>query len=314
MLRRDRPDGTRLHDLPRLRRIMPFIMPSRTEALIHFEQRLELRATMAWLVRWNEGTGPGSGPESDPDSGPARPPLTLFHVLMAALVRTLHERPRMNRFVAGRRLWQRNEIAISLSVIKAHNDDDARLSVVKQHFDPAEGLIATRARIETATANGRAAKKTASEREVALVTRLPAPVIGALVRLQRLADRWNLLPGALIRNDPLYASAMVSNLGSIGLDACWHHLYEHGTLSVFLTIGRLGPQPFARPDGTLAVSPGVTLRYAWDDRVADGHYAARSLALFQALAEQPWLLERPEDGGPGAPADAVQGQATGQGA
>lgn len=307
MLRRDRPDGTRLHDLPRLRRIMPFIMPSRTEALIHFEQRLELRAAMAWLAHWNEG------PETGPETGSPRPPLTLFHVLIAALVRTLHERPRMNRFIAGRRLWQRREIEIAVSVIKAHNDDDAKLSVVKQRFDPAEGLIATRARIETATANGRAARKTASEREVALVTRLPAPVIGALVRLQRLADRWNLLPGALMRNDPLYASAMVSNLGSIGIDACWHHLYEHGTLSVFMTIGKLGPLPFARPDGTLAVSPGVTLRYAWDDRVADGHYAGRSLARFQALAEQPWLLESPEDGGPGAPVGAAQGQGQAQG-
>lgn len=278
---------------------MPFIMPSRTEALIHFEQRLELGACLDWLARWNDNSV----------AGKRRQPLTLLHVVVAALVRTMHERPRMNRFVAGRRLWQRHEIAISLSVIKAHGDDDAKLSVVKQHFDPEEGLIATRARIEEATANGRAARKSASESEVALLTRLPPPVIAALVRLQRLADRWNLLPAALIHNDPLYASAMVSNLGSIGLDACWHHLYEHGTLSVFMTIGKLGPQPFARPDGRLDVGPGVTLRYAWDDRVADGHYAARSLALFQSLAEQPWLLAQPEDDAPAAPPTSGQGGA-----
>ena len=281
---------------------MPFLMPSRTEALIHFEQRLELDATLDWLARWN----------APPAAGEVRPQMTLFHLLVAALAHTLHQRPRMNRFIAGRRLWQRREIAISFSVIKAHRDDDAKLSVVKQVFDPDEGLIATRARIEEATASGRSARKSAVEREVAVLTRLPPALIGVLLRLQRLADRWNLLPASIIRNDPLYASAMVSNLGSIGIDACWHHLYEHGTVSVFMTIGKLGPQPFARPDGTLAVSPGVTLRYAWDDRVADGHYAARSLALFQRLAEQPWLMERPEDDGPGAPPGTAE--ATRQGA
>jgi len=280
MLRRNRPDGTRVADLSPVRRMMPHLMPRRADAVVYFQHRIDLTATEAWLARWN--------------ACPDRPRLTLFHLLIAALARTLHERPKMNRFVAGRRLWQRRGVEISVSVIKAR-EDDARLTVVKQRFEPGEGLLACRARLEAAMARGRAPRETASEREVALVTRLPGALARGLVVLQRLADSWNLLPGVLIRNDPLYASAMVSNLGSIGVDAAWHHLYEHGTLSIFLNVGRAAPVPVAAEDGTLSVRRCLTVNYAFDERVADGYYAARSLDLFQRLVESPDLLETAAD-------------------
>lgn len=285
MILRDRPDGTRVRDLPRLRRIMPFIMPRRADAVVYFEQTLDLGATQEYLARWN--------------ADPARPRLTLFHIVLTAAARTLHQRPRLNRFVAGRRLWQRNAVEIAVSVIKA-KDDDAKLTVVKQEFPAGQGLAATRARIEEATANGRSHAPTASEVEVDLVTRLPRFVLSFLVALQRWADHWNLLPASLIRNDPLYSSLMVTNLGSIGIDAAWHHMYEHGTLSIFVAMGKAGPMPFVTEDGGLAVRSGLTLCYAFDERVADGFYAARSLDLLQSLVEQPWLLETADDTGPGA--------------
>lgn len=286
MILRDRPDGTRVRDLPRLRRIMPFVMPRRSDALVLFEQVLDLTATQAYLARWN--------------ADPSRPPLTLFHILLTGAARTLHERPRLNRFIAGKRVWQRNAVEISVSVIKT-KDDDADLTVVKQTYAPGLGLRASRAVIDAGTANGRAHARTASEKEVDLVTRLPRFVVSLLVALQRFADHRNLLPASLIRNDPLYASLLVTNLGSIGIDAAWHHLYEHGTLGLFVAVGKAAPMAFVTPESALEVRPGVTLRYAFDERVADGFYAARSLDLLRQLVEEPWRLETPEDAGPGAP-------------
>lgn len=286
MILRDRPDGTLVRNLPRLRRIMPFVMPRRSDAPVYFEQVLDLTATQAYLKRWNEDR--------------SRPRLTLFHILLTAAARTLHLRPRLNRFIAGKRVWQRNAVEISVPVIKARNDD-ALLTVVKQTYAPGLGLRASRAVIEEGTRNGRAQRRTASEAEVDLVTRLPRFMVSLLVALQRFADHWNLVPASLIRNDPLYASLMVTHLGSIGIDAAWHHLYEHGTLGLFMALGKARPMAMVTPEGTLAVRPGITLRYAFDDRVADGFYAARSLDLFKRLVEEPWRLETPDDAGPGAP-------------
>ena len=286
MFHRERPDGTRVRDLPRLRRIMPFIMPRRADAVVYFEQRFDLTQTLEYIDRWN--------------ADPARPRLTLFHVLLTAAARMLHERPRVNRFIAGRRVWQRKTVDLSVSVIKTKHDDSA-LTVVKQTVDATDGLAATRDLIEQATVSGRGHEKTASEKEVDLVTRLPHFVIDLLVWLQRRADHHNLLPASLIRNDPLYSSMVITNLGSIGIDAAWHHMYEHGTVSIFTAIGKAGPMQFETEDGGLEVRRGVILRFAFDERVADGYYAARSLDLLQRYAEQPWLLETPADNGPGAP-------------
>lgn len=285
MIGRDRPDGTRVHNLPRLRRIMPYVMPRRADALVFFEQVLDLTQTQAYLDRWNADS--------------ARPPLTLFQVMIAAAVHTLHERPRLNRFVAGRRLWQRDVIEVSISVIKA-KDDDARLTVVKESFTAGQGLTAIGARVDGAAANGRGAQRTASEKEVDLVTRLPRSIIDLLFWMQRVADHWNLLPASLIHNDPLYSSLMVTNLGSIGIDAAWHHLYEHGTLGLFLAMGKAQPMPFVTAAGGVEARHGLTLRYAFDERIADGFYAARSLDLLRSLVEEPWRMEHAADHGPGA--------------
>lgn len=283
MFTRHRPDGTRVPDLPPLRKIMPFIMPRRADAMVFFEQVFDLSATTAYLERWN--------------ADPSRPRLTLFHVYLAAVARTLHERPRLNCFIAGQRVYQRNAIELSVSVIKTKHDN-AQLTVVKHAFDGNEGLAATRERVETLATTGRAAQKTASEKEVDLVTLLPRFVLNLLVRLQRFGDHWNLLPASLIRNDPLYASFMVTNLGSIGIDAAWHHLYEHGTLSIFAAMGKAQPMPFVNGDA-VEVRPGLIVRYAFDERVADGFYAARSLDLLRDLVQAPWRLETEADNGPG---------------
>lgn len=286
MIFRDRPDGQRVAHAPKVRLFMPHLMPRRSDALVFFEHKLDVAGMTDYIARWNADA--------------TRPPLGLFHILVAAAVRTLQERPRMNRFIAGRRLYQRQAIDISISVIKAKNDE-ARLTVVKQRFTGDEGLCAVRALVETIVANGRAPGETASEKEVSLVSRLPRWVIAALIRLQRLGDYWNLLPARLIENDPLYASAMVSNLGSIGIDSAFHHLYEHGTLPIFATMGRILPEVVADDQRQPVVRDILTLRYSFDERIADGYYAARTLERLNHYVQNPWLLERPEDVGPGAP-------------
>ena len=193
-----------------------------------------------------------------------------------------------------------SRIAISISVIKARNDD-AKLSVVKQVFTGRESLAEIRDRTETIITNGRTPQKTASEREVSQVYRLPRWVIPLLPKLQKLGDWLNLTPASLARNDPLYASLMISNLGSIGLDAAYHHLYEHGTLPIFAVMGKERDEPVVTPEREIVIRPIVTVRYSFDERIADGYYAARSLDRLQELLENPWLMERPEDTGPGAP-------------
>jgi hypothetical protein len=286
MFFRNRPDGTRVRNAPSVRLFMPFLMPRRNDSVVYFEQKIDVSQTQDYLKRWKTEN--------------PKLPLRLFHLYIAAGVRTLHDRPRLNRFIAGKRLYQRNAIDLSISVLKAKHDD-AELTVVKQRFDPEDGLLDTRAKVEEILSTGRQAEKTSSEREVSLLTKLPRWFIPLLFKLQRFGDYTNLLPASLIENDPLYASAIISHLGSIGLDPAYHHLYEHGTLPIFMVIGKIRKEPIVTPDGDIEVRPIVTVRFSFDERVADGLYAAKAMVHFRRLVEKPWLLEQDEDNGPGAP-------------
>ncbi|MFN7134099.1 MAG: 2-oxo acid dehydrogenase subunit E2 [Myxococcales bacterium] len=268
-----RGDGELVTGAPPLRVLMPHLMPGRNESAVYFAQQLRIAGTQAVLA----ARAPGS----------AR--VGFFHVLLAALVRTLSERPLLNRFVVGRRLYQRRGIALSFAVKKAMSDSGA-LTTVKVRFDGTERLEAVASRVEAAVQEGRGERPTQSEREMNLVTRLPQPVLRLAMWAQRVLDGCNLLPDALTRDDPLYASAFVANLGSVGLDAPWHHLYEYGTVPLFMVIGRTHRAPVVEADGQLAVAEVVEVKYTLDERIADGFYCARSLERFRELVEDPALL------------------------
>jgi hypothetical protein len=277
-----RPDGDRVRDESVLRRFIPFVMPGRNESCVFFEQQLDVGATLAHLSQRNARETGGRK-------------WSFFHVVLAALGRTLEERPKLNRFVVGRRLYQRRAIELSFAV-KKRFEDDAPLTTVKTSLGKGATLDDVAERIDRAVGAGRGEARTTSEGEMGLLIRLPRFLVRLAMALQRAADYFGLLPAAMIRTDPLYASAFVANLGSVGIDAAYHHLYEYGTVPLFVAIGRIRKGLVVSESGETQVRDVVTLRFSFDERVADGFYCARSLELFQRLVENPQLLESPRAG------------------
>jgi hypothetical protein len=273
---RRRSDG-RLAQVAPYRRMMPFLMPGRNESAVYFEQTIDLSRAGPWLEAWSRGGG-----------GHATP----FHLVLHGLASVLHERPRLNRFVAGRRIFDRDGVYLSFAAKKAFRDD-APLATVKRRFDPAEGFAAVVADLGREVGEARSDRKSRVDKELGVLLRLPGPALEVAVSLLHHLDRFGLAPRALTDSDPMYASAFVANLGSIKIDAAYHHLYEHGNCPLFVTIGRVAPRPFARPGVGVELRPSVVLRYTYDERVEDGFYAAQALALLQDRLEDPasWLGE-----------------------
>jgi len=266
---RRRPDATLVPGLSATRRFMPILSPRRNDNLVWFELEVEVERALEWAA------------EASARRAPERP-ITLFHVILAALARMLHERPRLNRFTAGGRLWQRDGIWLSLSA-KQRFDEDAPLFTVKRRVDPALPLEAMVDTLLDSLASGRRGEATTSDREVAGLLRLPPWLARIGIQLADLADSLGLLPRALLDADPLNASAFVANLGSVGLEAGYHHLWEHGNCPIFCVIGRVKPGPAGRRK--------ATLKFTYDERVEDGLYCARSLDLLRELIECPEKLD-----------------------
>jgi len=266
-----RPEGRPVEGLQPLRRFLPLLLPRRNDAAVYLEQRLEVGPLLAAIARENARR---------PDDAPQ---LRLFSVIVWALTQTLTERPALRRYVAGGRLWQRDDVKIGFAVKKAMTDD-AGLTTVMLRLPQGASLAEVEAAMHLATQQGRGAKKLTAERELDVVTRLPIFALRALLRLQAWLDGWGLLPAALLRDDPMYASIFCANLGSVGLDAPFHHLFDYGTTPVFLTVGKVQRAPVVAADGvTIVAADVVRLCWSYDERIADGFYAARSLERFAAL-------------------------------
>lgn len=267
-----RGDGEHVAEVPAYRRIMPFIMPTRTESAVYFEQKIDATKGLGYIARWNERF---------PDKK-----ITFLHLLMYGAIQSLHQRPRLNRFTMGGHLYQRRGIWVSYSAKKAF-DDSSPIVVLKQKFDPEGSFADMVAAMYGALKEGRSDKKSHVDKELDLFLRAPAPVLRVGVRLLRWLDSWNLLPASFIEPDPMYASLFIANLGSVKLDSAYHHLYEYGTIPLFGVLGRLHDAVVPGPDGTVRVRPEISVKWSYDERVDDGLYAAQSLELVRRCLEDP---------------------------
>jgi hypothetical protein len=260
-----------VEDAPGYRRFMPALMPSRNGSVVYFDQRLRVEETERFIAAIRD---------AEPDLHP-----TLFHVVLWALARMFDRHPRINRFVAGGRLYQRDAITIAFTV-KSELTDEGTLLEVKHRFDPEQPFVDLVRDLQAAVASTRGGAQGLADRELGLFLRLPPPLRRGVVRLASGANAMNLLPGAFIEGDPFFASAFVTNLGSVGLDAAFHHLYEYGTIPIFGALGKVH-ETVEVEDGRPVVARTASMKFTYDERVEDGLYAAGAIADFQAMVEHP---------------------------
>jgi hypothetical protein len=273
-----RPDATLITGLHPVRRIVPFLMPTANGAYVLFEQIIDAAPAKRFLEEQNARRPPGR-------------PITIFHLVLRAIGNAFASYPRLNRVVAGSRLYQRRGIWLSFSA-KTSLDLNAPIFTKKMAFDAAEPLGAMVDRIHAMLGEGRSGRESHTDKEIKLFLRLPAPLLRLGVRVVRWLDAHNLLPASFIENDPLYASVFVANLGSVGLDAGFHHLYEYGTIPIFVVFGALHRAPVVLEDGSVASREVFKLRYTYDERIEDGFYAARGLDQIKDQLEHPERLEK----------------------
>ena len=251
-------DGTRV-TVPPYRRMMAFLMRGRNESAVYFEQTLDLSRTLPWLKEWN-AAHPGKH-------------ATVFHLVMHAMASVLHERPRLNRFTLGKKTYQRKGVFLSFAAKKAKSDDQP-LRTIKRHFPEGETFEQVVDAASGEVDSARKTEKTAMDKELGILLKLPGFLLAFLLVALKGLYKWGLAPRSLVDTDPLYTSAFLANLGSIGLDAAYHHLYEHGNCPLFVTLGRI--------DGDR-----MTIKYSYDERIEDGLYAAKSLQLLKQRVEDP---------------------------
>jgi hypothetical protein len=191
-----------------------------------------------------------------------------------------------------RTIYQRDKIQVSF-IVKKELTEEAAETNAKITFDPSDTLMTVAEKVDGHIANARSSIKSADERMIELVTKLPGFMIGFIAYAFKVLDYFGLAPRSMIEQDPLYTSVYIANVGSIGLDAPFHHLYEWGTASIFAAIGEIHKAPIVSDAGKIEVRNVVNLNVTLDERIADGIYYAKSIELLKSLIMNPKLLEEP---------------------
>ncbi len=272
----DRKDGRRLRNIDSMHYIMPLIYPNRcdNEAFMHI--RIDLTNAQAYLEKKNFGGIPYK--------------YNLFQLVLTAMLKTITLRPRLNYFIANQTMYERNELTAAFTVKKIFSDHGGE-ALARIYAKPEDTIDSIHEEIYRQVSFCRSDSKDASTATMDLIQKIPGKkIIGATVRY---LDRHGWMPASMIATDPYYCSVVLTNLGSIKMDAGYHHMTNWGTNSLFCAIGKMQNRPYYDDAGNVEMRMSVDLGITIDERLADGYYYAKSLRLLKHLLENPELLELP---------------------
>ena len=269
-----RSDGRRLKKINPLFLLMPHIMKRRSDAQVFYSQEIPIAPLDEYIAKKDaEGIK-----------------MSYMAIIYASLVRILAEKPLINRFVINGRIYARNSIDISL-VIKKGMSDTADETPIKLHFSGSENIFDIRNRLEQAIIkNKEVTAENATDKLAKTLSFIPSWLIKFIVNLLMFLDRHDLMPKFVIEASPFHTSAFLTNVGSLGIDSIYHHLYDFGTTGVFLAMGKK-KKSLINVDEALAEEKTLSLRWVLDERIYDGYYYANAVKLFNKYMKKPELLE-----------------------
>lgn len=272
-----RYDGRRVKNIDPIQCITPYIMKTRTDSMNMFEESIPCGSMDAYIrEKREEGLR-----------------LTYMHIMIAAIVRTIALRPRLNRFVMNGRIYTRPKIWVSFVVHQnLRTDDDG--TTIKLCFEGTESMQQIAEKINEAILK-ETTKKTesnATDKLAKLVTSIPGPLIKLVVNTLMWMDRHNIMPKAVIEASPFHTTLFLTNLRSLGINHIYHHVYEFGTTGLFVAIGKEQRVP-AVQGSSVGIEKQMGFGLVSDERFCDGLYFARSLKLVKRFLDDPHLMDDP---------------------
>ncbi len=273
----DRKDGIRVRKIDSMFVLIPQVMRTRLDSQVHFEEEIALDAMEKFIREHKEDM----------------PSLTTMHIVAAALVRMMALRPCVNRFVVHNKLYAHTDIRISIAV-KRGITEESEEATIKPLFKPTDTIYDV---VRSMDAEMAAIEGEGSENDTDVAARilgkLPTWLLRFVVRLLFFMDNHGCLPKFLTDLSPWHTSAWITNVGSIGLSPVYHHLYEFGTASFFLSMGKKRNMPASDFTGEIQTKRKMGIRAVVDERVCDGYYYATALRSFTKYLTHPELLMEP---------------------
>ena len=263
-----RKNCVRVKKVDSIHGIMPFLMKNRCEAEVYYVEKIDVTELLKYLDKINEGKEKYEK-------------TTLFHAIITAVAKTVYNRPLLNRFISGQRYYDRCEASFSF-VAKNKLEDNAEERLIIFNSKDEMNLKDVSDYILETVSKTRKENSNDMNDFLGIVTSLPRFLLNIVMGLFRFMDYHGIVPSFVSDGDPNYTTVLLSNLGSVKANCCYHHLNNYGTNSIVATVGVIYEE-----DDRKYINIGFTL----DERIADGIYFAKSIKILRYILENPRLLE-----------------------
>ena len=277
-----RSDGKKVKGMGIIDKAEPFFMPQRIDAVNYTTVKIKCDTIDEFIARERK-------------NGIS---YSYMHIVIAAIVRILYIRKKLNRFIMRGSIYQRNTISISMD-IKKKLEDDGEQVCLKMFFTGRESIEEVKKIVDDEIAKNLQESEVHSTTKAAgKLTSLPDFLFRWTMAFVRFLDKHGLLPKALIKASPFHTSCFLTNLKSIKLNYIFHHLYNFGTTTIFISMGKEQVEPYVENNKELKIAKILTFGVSLDERVADGLYMGKSLRLFSDMIKNPDNLKTslPDDG------------------
>ena len=273
----DRRDGRLLRSLPAFSKLIPFIMPTRNDAQIFYDESFEVTTVDRRLRSLRVDGYKGIG---------------MLHFLIATHIRCISMLPGINRFIAGRRIYAHDDITVVMAVKRSLSVDSSE-TTIKVHFQPTDTIFDVYRKLNEKIEEIKTSEEDNNTEEVAeTLTKAPRFLLRIAIGILRVLDYFGLIPDSLIEASPFHGSMIITDLGSLRIRPVFHHIYNFGTLPVFIAFGAKRHAFELDRRGEVVDNKYVDCKFVIDERIADGHYFAQFLQAYRYIFQHPEILEK----------------------
>ena len=278
----DRKDAKKVRNLDGLHNVMIDIKPERCDSDVYMNKEIDVTKLIKYVEKYKK---------EHPDDK-----ITYFHAFAMAFAKTIYNKPLLNRFVANRTFYDRNDVIIAFVAKIAFEEDSEEVMInIKVDKDDIKYIFTVRDKITKRVAKIRNSKKGEKKENtnniVDVVGKLPKLIRMIVTGALKFLDKHGWLPESITKDNLYYSSVILSNLGNFKIGSIYHNIVNFGTSSIIATMGMIHKSKVIDKDGKEKIIDVCDFGVNMDERIADGYYFAKSIKVLEYILDNPELLE-----------------------
>ncbi len=275
-------EGRRVKSLPPMSYVIPYIMKTRNTSMNYIRDSINIEKAEAYIKKKRQEGLTSFG---------------MLHIFLAIYARTVSQKPGINRFIRGQKIYTRDHIEVMMTIKKEMTIDspDTCIKFYMSPEDTADTIYHNFNKLveenKAKSGNGESGFDTTAR----ILTYIPGIFLRFTVGFLRFVDYFGLIPRTLTHISPFHGSLAITSMGSLGIPPIYHHLYDFGNIPVFISYGAKRKTYELDKDGNSVLKRYIDITVVTDERICDGFYFASALKYMRTIFNNPDILDIPPD-------------------